>query len=97
MKCFVKLLEFQNERIVLPSLLICLYTAMNFDLWLNLKKTLLSTHLLVYSTITVDTLYLDDILTVNNPYSLTVVKQFYPNEFTLNKDNITSDSCQFFE
>ena len=97
MKCFVKLLEIQNERIVLPSLLICLYTAMNFDLWLNLKKTLLSTHLLVYSTITVDTLYLDDILTVYNPYSLTVVKQLYPNEFTLNKGNITSDSCKFFE
>ena len=45
-KCFVKLLEFQWERIVLFSLLIYLYsTAMNLNLWLNSKMTRLTSML----------------------------------------------------
>ena len=68
------------------------YTVMNLNLWLTSKTTCLSTNLLVYSIIT---LHLDDILTVNNPNLLTFVEQIYPNERTLNKINITTDSCQF--
>jgi len=42
------------------------------------KFTHLSTHLLVYSTN--NCRYLDDILTVNHPKFLTIVKQIYPTE-----------------
>ena len=40
--------------------------------------------------------YLNDILTVNNPNFLMFVKHIYPQELTLNKANITSDSSQIF-
>ena len=40
--------------------------------------------------------YLNDILTVNNPNFLMLVKHFYPQELTLNKANITRDFSQFF-
>jgi hypothetical protein len=53
-QCFVKLLEFQWERIVLLSLLICFYTVTNLNLWPNSKTNCLKTHLLVYSTTTED-------------------------------------------
>lgn len=68
------------------------YTVMNLNLWLTSKTTCLSANLLVYSIIT---LHLDDILTVNNPNCLTFVEQIYPKERTMNKTNITTDSCQF--
>lgn len=38
---------------------------------------------------------LRNISTVNNLIFLTGVKQMYPNEHTLNKTNITNDSCQY--
>ena len=55
--CFVKMLKFQWERIMLLTLLICFYAVMNLNLWLNFQQIRLSTYtdLLVYSTITVGT------------------------------------------
>ena len=45
-----------SNHYILLSMLICFYTAMNLNWWLNFKKTCLSNHrLLVYSTIIVDT------------------------------------------
>lgn len=42
------------------------HTVRNLHLWLNSKNTSQRTHLLLYLTINVDTMYLDDILILSN-------------------------------
>jgi hypothetical protein len=70
----VKLLEFQWERIVLLSLLIFLHTVMNLNVWLNSSRALTKhSHINLFSN---NYRYFDDILGVNYPNFLMLVKTY---------------------